>query len=48
MSAEAGHCYGSRLPYSKPVLKKYGAVAAVTNANDMKGAKDGGPKAART
>ena len=31
-----------RLPYVKPLLKTYGPVAAITNAADMSGAKDGG------
>ena len=31
-----------RLPYVKPLLKTYGSVAAITNAADMIGAKDGG------
>ena len=37
-----------RLPYVKPVLKTYGPVAAITNANDMKGSADGGPNNSRT
>ena len=37
-----------RLPYTKPVLKTYGAVAEITNAVDMSGAKDGGAGNNRT
>ena len=37
-----------RLPYVAPAIKKYGSVATVTNAADMAGDFDGGPKAART
>lgn len=34
--------------YTKPILKVYGSVAAMTSALDRKGNPDGGPNNSRT